>query len=56
MNVYSCFMDISLQLSMLYGYPFGCPLISMDIHTLTRYGFCIKGLHIACGERVLFGV
>jgi len=34
-------MDISLQLSMFYGYQFGYPLISMDIHALTSYGFLI---------------
>ena len=43
MNGYLCFMDISLQLSMLYGYPFGYPWISMDIHVLTCYGFSIQG-------------
>jgi len=49
------FMDISLLLSMLlwisiriyfdfYGYPLGYPLISMDIHALTCYGFSIQRL------------
>jgi len=26
-----------------YGYPFGYPWISMDIHALTCYGFSIQG-------------
>ena len=26
-----------------YGYPFGYPLISVDIHALTCYGFSIQG-------------
>jgi len=28
-----------------YGYPFGYPWISMDIHALTCYGFSIQGAH-----------
>jgi len=36
-------MDISLQLSMFCGYPFGYPWISMDIHALTCYGSSIQG-------------
>jgi len=32
-NYYPCF----------YGYPFGYPWISMDIHALTCYGFSIQG-------------
>jgi len=39
MNGFPCFMDISFQLSMFYGYPFVYPWISMDIHALTCYGF-----------------
>ena len=37
------FIDISLQLSMFYRYPFGYPWISMDIHVLTCYGSSIQG-------------
>jgi len=48
MNGYPCFMDISLQLSMLYGYPFGYPWISMYIHALTCCGFSIHGLEVVC--------
>jgi len=35
-------MDISLQLFMFYGCPFGYPWISMDIHALTCYRSSIK--------------
>jgi len=38
-----CFMDISLQLAIFYGYPFGYPWISMNIHALTCYEFSIQG-------------
>ena len=36
-------MDISLQLSMHLLIPFGYPLISIDIHAWTCYGFSIQG-------------
>jgi len=39
-------MDISIQLSSFYGYPFGYPWISMDIDVLTCYGFSIQGSYI----------
>jgi len=40
----SMFLWISvLNYARFYGYPFGCPWISMDIHALTCYGFSIQG-------------
>jgi len=44
------FIDISLQLSMFYRYPFGYPWISMDIHALTCYGFSIQGYEVRIVE------
>jgi len=38
------FLWISIWISLdFYGYPFGYPWISMDIHALTCYGFSIQG-------------
>jgi len=44
MNGYPCFMDISLQLSMLLWISIWISLDFMDIHALTCYVFSIQGM------------